>query len=83
MTRKATQNDIQFIYDLYMHPQVNPFLLYENMDLEQFRPIYQDLLADGVKYIFEENGRNHYKYETLFSFGWRENGGTHSLQRLV
>lgn len=25
------------------------------MDLEQFRPIYQDLLDDGVKYIFEEN----------------------------
>ncbi len=25
------------------------------MNLEQFRPIYQDLLNDGVKYIFEEN----------------------------
>lgn len=56
MTRKATQNDLQFVYDLYMHPQVNPHLLYENMDLEQFRPIYEDLLNDGVKYIFEENG---------------------------
>ncbi len=55
MTRKATQNDLHFVYDLYMHPQVNPYLLYENMDLEQFRPIYQNLLADGVKYIFEEN----------------------------
>ena len=55
MTRKATQNDLQFVYNLYMHPQVNPFLLYENMDLEQFSPIYQDLLDDGVKYIFEEN----------------------------
>ncbi len=55
MIRKATQNDLQFVYDLYMHPLVNPHLLYENMDLEQFKPIYQDLLADGVKYIFEEN----------------------------
>lgn len=55
MTRKATQNDFQFVYDLYMHPLANPHLLYENMDLEQFRPIYQDLLDDGVKYIFEEN----------------------------
>jgi L-phenylalanine/L-methionine N-acetyltransferase len=56
MTRKATQNDLQFVYDLYMHPQVNPHLLYENMDLEQFSPIYEDLLNDDVKYIFEENG---------------------------
>ncbi len=55
MTRKATQNDFQFVYSLYMHPQANSYLLYENMDLEQFKPIYQDLLNDGVKYIFEEN----------------------------
>jgi L-phenylalanine/L-methionine N-acetyltransferase len=56
MTRKATQNDLHFVYDLYMHPQVNPYLLYENMDLEQFRTIYEELLNDGVEYIFEDNG---------------------------
>jgi L-phenylalanine/L-methionine N-acetyltransferase len=56
MTRKATQNDLQFVYDLYMHPQVNPHLLYENMDLEQFRPIYEGFLNDGIEYIFEDNG---------------------------
>ena len=55
MSRKANKNDLPFVYNLYMLPLVNPHLLYENMDLEQFRPIYQDLLDDGVKYIFEEN----------------------------
>ena len=55
MTRKATQNDLQFVYNLYMHSQVNPHLMYENMDLEQFSPIYQDLLNDNIKYIFEDN----------------------------
>ncbi len=55
MTRKATDNDLPFVYDLYMHPQVNPHLLYEKMDLEQFQPIYQQLLKDEVKYIFEDN----------------------------
>ena len=55
MTRKANKNDTQFVYDLYMHPLVNSHLLYENMDSEQFRAIYQDLLNDGVKYIFEDN----------------------------
>lgn len=55
MHRKATQNDLQFIYDLYMHPQVNPFLLYEMMDLEEFKPIFNDLLTNGVEYIFMDD----------------------------
>jgi L-phenylalanine/L-methionine N-acetyltransferase len=55
MHRNATQNDLQFIYDLYMHPQVNPHLLYEMMDLEEFKPIYEDLLKDEIKYIFMDD----------------------------
>lgn len=57
MHRKATQNDLQFIYDLYMHPRVNPYLLYEYMEIEDFKPIFDKLLTDGIKYIFaDENG---------------------------
>lgn len=57
MHRKATQNDLQFIYDLYMHPQVNPYLLYELMEIEEFKPIFDKLLASEIKYIFtNENG---------------------------
>ena len=52
MNRKATQNDLQFIYDLYMHPQVNPFLLYEPMEIETFKPIFDKLLENESKYIF-------------------------------
>ena len=57
MYRKANQNDLQFIYDLYMHPQVNSYLLYELMAFEDFKPIYDKLLEDGIKYVFkDENG---------------------------
>lgn len=57
MYRKANQNDLQFIYDLYMHPHVNSYLLYELMSIEDFKPIYDKLLEDGIKYVFEdENG---------------------------
>jgi L-phenylalanine/L-methionine N-acetyltransferase len=56
MYRKANLNDLQFIYDLYMHPQVNPFLLYELMDIEEFKPIFDKLLEQEIKYIFmDEN----------------------------
>src|SRR5690348_5721039 len=53
MTRAATSNDFSFLYDLYMHPDINPFLLYEKMDEQSFRPIFEDLLAQEVLYIFE------------------------------
>ncbi len=57
MHRKATQNDLQFIYDLYMHPQVNPYLLYEPMEIEEFKPIFDKLLEHESKYIFmDEKG---------------------------
>ena len=56
MLRKANKNDLQFIYDLYMHPQVNPYLLYEPMDIEEFKPIFDKLLENEIKYIFmDEN----------------------------
>jgi len=57
MYRKAIQNDLQFVFDLYMHPQINPYLLYENMNLEEFKPIFEKLLVSEIKYIFtDENG---------------------------
>ena len=51
MVRPATQMDFDFIYNLYMHPQVNPFILYEWMDTKSFEPVYDDLMQQSVKYI--------------------------------
>jgi RimJ/RimL family protein N-acetyltransferase len=53
--RKITKSDIDFIYNLYMHPQVNPFLLYEQMDSMIFEPIFSDLLQKEILFIYEEN----------------------------
>ena len=54
MLRKALPGDIDFIYELYMHPAVNPYLLYEPMDKRSFQPIYDELIQKGVKYVYEE-----------------------------
>ncbi len=56
MNRIATEADFQFIFDLYMHPNVNPHLLYEQMNIEAFKPIFDELLSDNVLYVFEEQG---------------------------
>jgi L-phenylalanine/L-methionine N-acetyltransferase len=55
MNRKATIADFNFVYDMYMHPIINPHLLYEQMDKVGFKPIFEKLVADGVLYIFEDN----------------------------
>ena len=56
MIRNITANDFYFIYSLYMHPQVNPFLLYENMDTQSFEHIFNDLLEKNIIYVFEADG---------------------------
>lgn len=52
MIRPAQIDDFDFIYSLYMHPTINPFLLYEFMSIDSFQPIFEALLADEVLYIF-------------------------------
>src|SRR6478609_3633644 len=53
MIRSAASKDFTFFYDLYMHPEVNPFLLYENMTPQLFEPIFNELVNDDVLYVFE------------------------------
>ena len=54
MLEKVKADDFSYIYHLYMNPEVNPYLLYEMMDLETFRPIFDDLLKDEVLYLYKE-----------------------------
>jgi RimJ/RimL family protein N-acetyltransferase len=54
MLRNATPADFSFFYHLYMHPQVNPWLLYELMEEKAFEPIYADLLGKECLYVLEQ-----------------------------
>jgi putative acetyltransferase len=54
MLRKASPADMPFIFDLYMHPAVNPWLLYDPMNIEAFQHVYLELLCQDVKYIFSD-----------------------------
>jgi len=58
MIRPAVAKDFNFIYDLYMQPQVNPFLLYEVMDAESFYPIFESLVQQKTKFIYCKDGEN-------------------------
>ncbi len=54
MLVKATETDFDFFYGLYMHPQINPYLLYEVMDKKMFKPIFEELLQQQVLYKFKD-----------------------------
>ncbi len=56
MIRKVTNEDFDFIYELYMHPQINPFLLYEQMDINNFKPVFDDLMNREFIFVFEDGG---------------------------
>lgn len=57
MIRKVTEQDFDFIYGMYMHPESNPYLLYEQMDENSFAPIFKALLDKGVLYVYENENQ--------------------------
>ena len=54
--RNADENDFDFVYNLYMHPQNNGYLLYEHMSPESFRKIFNGLIDQRIKFIYERDG---------------------------
>ena len=56
MLRQATGGDFDFVYELYMHQQINPFLLYEQMETNDFKPVFEDLIQKKVLFVFEDDG---------------------------
>jgi putative acetyltransferase len=56
MLREATVKDLEFLFTLYMHPDINRWLLYEEMPLETFRPIAIDLIARHALLVYEPEG---------------------------
>jgi len=56
MVRTATNTDFDYLYSLYMHPAINPWLLYEMMPADAFRPIMDELIQKKALYIYEVEG---------------------------
>jgi putative acetyltransferase len=57
MIRTARQDDLDYIFHLYMHPDNNPWLLYEQMTRDEFILVFNELTARNHLYIFSEEGK--------------------------
>jgi putative acetyltransferase len=54
MISTAVTSDFDYFYGLYMHPKINPFLLYEQMSVEEFRPVFTELQEKGYLYVYQD-----------------------------
>lgn len=56
MRRLATPDDIQQVFAIYSHEQVVPYLTYDPMGFDDFKPIYAELLGGGNFFVWEIEG---------------------------
>lgn len=56
MERKATIEDFETVYEIYMDEVNNPFMTFEIITQEQFRPIFEQILAVKDLYVYESEG---------------------------
>ncbi len=54
--RRADASDFDGIYMLYMDSTINPYLIFDPMSPEEFRPLFDELVVQGESYVYEELG---------------------------
>ncbi len=54
MFRPADRGDLAFVHALHMHAEVNPFLSYDPMTIDEFEPLFVALLRDSEFLLYEE-----------------------------
>lgn len=52
--RLAQINDFDFVYDIYMDEEANPYLTFDPMEREAFKQLYNSLLQTNTLYIAED-----------------------------
>ena len=56
LLRSAVSDDFDRVYEIYMDPFVNPFMSWEVMTRQEFKPIFDGLLAGRNLYAYDVEG---------------------------
>jgi len=56
MRRESTTKDFNKIYEIYMDESVNPYVNFEIMSKEEFRPIFNEMIETGGLQVYELEG---------------------------
>ena len=55
MRRETTREDFDQVYEIYMDETVNPYVNFEIMTKEAFRPIFNEMIEGGLQ-VYELEG---------------------------
>jgi ribosomal protein S18 acetylase RimI-like enzyme len=56
LRRLATPQDLSAVYDIYMQPEVVPYLGIDPMPIGEFEPVFAALVATGSFYVVPRDG---------------------------
>jgi len=56
VVRRARATDFEAVYSLYMDSGNNPYLIFDPMSPEDFRPVFEELMNDRELHVYEEGG---------------------------
>jgi RimJ/RimL family protein N-acetyltransferase len=56
MLRETTRGDLSQVYEIYMDETVNPYVNFEIVSREEFRPIFGEMLDSGGLQVYEFEG---------------------------
>jgi ribosomal protein S18 acetylase RimI-like enzyme len=56
MLRETTRGDFSQVYEIYMDETVNPYVNFEIVSREEFRPIFGEMLDSGGLQVYELEG---------------------------
>lgn len=57
MRRLARPEDMEKVHAIHSHPEVSPFLSFEPMPLQDFRAVFDEMLASGAFYVWTLGGQ--------------------------
>jgi ribosomal protein S18 acetylase RimI-like enzyme len=78
MRRDIARKDFNQVYEIYMDETVNPYVNFEILSKEEFRPIFDEMIESGGLQVYELNGeviaalivrRFHYRLKHLAYIG--------------
>ncbi|OGT36429.1 MAG: hypothetical protein A3F11_06390 [Gammaproteobacteria bacterium RIFCSPHIGHO2_12_FULL_37_14] len=55
--RRATPDDFDALYEIWMQDHINPFMSFEQMPKNEFRPIFDQLFKASDIYVIEDAGQ--------------------------
>lgn len=55
--RRATEQDLEALHEIWMQDHVNPFMAFEQMPIDRFKPIFTKLFYSSHLYVLEAGGK--------------------------